>query len=81
MIETVSAERIHREIADAVNGGSTYIDSLLEYAERTGMEVELLGEIVKKSGLLFERVKIESIKNNILKPDSGQGITDEWFRY
>ena len=69
MVEMIKLEdrtplAIHKEILPAVNNGASYIDALVEYAERNGIEIETLGAIIKKSGALRDKIWTEAIETN-----------------
>lgn len=47
-------------------GGADYLDAVLEYCNRTGLEVEVAASLVKRSGLLMEKVEEEAEKMHII---------------
>lgn len=75
MIETKNVERIHFEIAPIIKKGGTYLDALVQYANRNNIEVEALGEMVRRSSVLKDKIREEAVKNNNIKED----VPNEWF--
>lgn len=67
---TDAAEKIHKDILALVSGGSTYIDALIQYAKDNSIEIETIGEIIKKSSVLKNKVKAEAAILRLLK-DNG----------
>lgn len=54
----LTAEKIMNDIAPYLtDAGSSYIDALVEYAEANNIEVQLIGDIVKKSPVLKAKVR------------------------
>lgn len=70
MIETLSAEKIHYDIADMLSKGSTYIEALVEYAKKKDIEIETIAEIVKKSPVIKEKIRSEAVKIKMVKRDA-----------
>lgn len=78
MIETKTAETIHREVSEMVSDEVSLIDALVEYADRHDMEIETLGMIVKRSIIMRQMVKNEATKLNMIKADEqDRSIFDE----
>lgn len=71
-----NVENIHEEIMSSVNSGVSYIESIVEYAEKHDIDIEAMGEIIKKSNTLKEAIRVEAIKNLTLI-DDGTGGSDE----
>ena len=67
MIKTKNAEKIHLEISKKIKKGGTYIDALIEYSKEHNMEIETLGNIVKKSPIMKTQVKDEAESIRMLK--------------
>jgi len=53
----LNAEQILREISDYVNKDVSYIDALVYYAESNDVELEVIGEIVRRSPILKSKVR------------------------
>lgn len=60
-------EEIHLAIEKKLKGGSTYIDSLIEYAKEHDLEIESVAEIIKKSKIMKEKVRSEASDRKMLK--------------
>lgn len=69
MIEARTPEKIHHEIADKLARGVSYIDALVDYANRHNLEIETVAEIVKRSQIMKEKIKSEALKMRLVKPD------------
>jgi len=50
-------EEIHREICKYVNKEVSYIDALVHYANEHDIEIELLGEIIRRSPVIKSKVR------------------------
>lgn len=75
MIETKNAEKIHFEIAPLIKKGATYLDALVEYADKHNIEIEALGEMIRRSSVLKDKIREEAVKSNNIKGDN----PSEWF--
>lgn len=62
-----SPEKILKDIETMVNAEVSVIDALVYYADRNGLEVELIGEIVKRSTVLKALAREDAEKNNLLE--------------
>ena len=69
VIKTRSPEKIHHDISEMLSRGVSYIDALVLYSEKENIEIEALGEIVKKSAILKEKIRSEAVKIRMVKPD------------
>ena len=67
VIEKQSAERIHFSIREKLSEGVTHIDALIDYAKEHDLEIETVAEIVKKSSILKEKVRVEARERKLLK--------------
>ena len=63
----VKTQHILKEIEQYVNSDVTVIDALVFYAEKHDIEVELLGEIVKRSPVLRARVQQDAEHLNLME--------------
>ena len=41
----LNSEAIMNEIQSYINGGATYIDAIVDYAEKNGIEIEVVGVV------------------------------------
>lgn len=62
-----TAETIMKEIEKMVNGEVSFIDALVYYAEINDLEVELVGEVVRRSAVLKAKVREDAEKLNLLE--------------
>lgn len=69
MIEPRTPEKIHHDIAEKLAHGVSYIDALVDYADKHNLEIETVAEIVKRSQIMKEKIRSEAIKMKLVKPD------------
>jgi uncharacterized membrane-anchored protein YitT (DUF2179 family) len=72
MIITLSAEKIHHDIAEMLARGTTYIEALVQYAKQTDIEIETIAEIVKKSPVMKEKIRAEAVNMKLVKRDQDE---------
>lgn len=60
-------EVVIEEVASYVNDEVSYIDALIHYANKHDMEIELVGEIVRRSVILKSRVVEDAEKLNLIE--------------
>lgn len=56
-IEDLKAEQILKEVSPWVNNEVTLMDALVHYAQKYDIEIELIGDIVKRSPILKAKVR------------------------
>jgi predicted aldo/keto reductase-like oxidoreductase len=63
-MDELNSERIMRDIQSYIDSGASYMDALIEYSNREDIEIELLGEIIRKSPILKSKIydEAESLK-------------------
>ena len=66
-LQKLNSERIMSEIAGYIAEGVPYIDAVVEYAERNGLEIEVLGQIIRKSPLLKANIYKEAEELNMVE--------------
>jgi len=74
MMSELNAEQILREISHYVNKDVSYIDALVYYAETNDIELEVIGEIVRRSPILKSKVRddaellklVEKMENKVI---------------
>jgi hypothetical protein len=54
-VVTLTPDKIHHEISRHIANGVPYIDALVDYSEKNGIEIETIAQIVKKSSVLKDR--------------------------
>lgn len=66
-MQELNSEKIHREIMSYVNKDVTYIDALVHYAEKYEIEIEVLGEMIRKSPVLKSKVRDDAESLNLVE--------------
>lgn len=66
-MEELNSERIMRDIQGYLDAGVPYIDAIIEYANREGLEIELIGEIIRRSPLLKSKIYDEAEEMNMVE--------------
>lgn len=63
----LTAETILKEVSKYVNEEVTYIDALVHYSEVHGIEIEVLGDIVRRSQIMKAKVHEDAEKLNLVE--------------
>lgn len=63
----INSEKIMLEIADAITAGIPYIDAICDYCEKNGLEVEVAGEIIRRSPVLKAKIYEEAEQMNLVE--------------
>jgi predicted aldo/keto reductase-like oxidoreductase len=66
-LNRLNSERIMIEIARHIDAGVPYIDAVVEYATKNELEIEVVGEIIKKSPLLKAKIYREAEELNMIE--------------
>lgn len=66
-LQKLNCERIMKEISAHISEGIPYIDAVVEYAEKNGLEIEVIGEIIRKSPLLKANIYREAEELNMVE--------------
>lgn len=66
-MEDLKAEQIMKEVAKWVNDDVTFMDALAHYADKYDLEIELIGEIVRRSPILKAKVREDAERLNMLE--------------
>lgn len=69
MRNIITQELLLNAIQPKIQGGATYMDAILDYAEMNGIELESIGEVIKRSQILKEKIKIEAANLSMLKTE------------
>lgn len=69
MTKILDAEKIHHAVMVKIHNGSDYMSAVLEYCTEHGYEVEMIGDIIKKSPILKAKIQAEVSKLRLLKSD------------
>lgn len=75
-VVALTPDKIHHEIARHISRGVPYIDALVDYSEKSGIEIETIAQIVKKSSVLKEKIRTEAVSLRMVKKEDEQDITD-----
>lgn len=67
MMEDLKAEEIMCEVVKYVNKEVSFIDALVHYAEKNDLEIEMIGEIVRRSQVLKAKVREDAEELNLLE--------------
>lgn len=63
----LSSETIMHEITAMIEGGSSYIDAIVEFSEKKGLEIEVVGEIIRRSPILKAKIYDEAEQLNLVE--------------
>ena len=66
-LQKLNSERIMSEISGYIADGVSYIDAVVEYAEKNGLEIEVVGQIIRKSPLLKANIYKEAEELNMVE--------------
>jgi hypothetical protein len=69
-MDDLKSEQILKEISNYVNKDVSFIDALVYYAEKYNLEVELIGEIVRRSPILKAKVRDDAEKFKLVEKTS-----------
>lgn len=75
-VVALTPDRIHHEISRHISKGVPYIDALCHFADKNGIEIETIAQIVKKSSVLKEKIRTEAVDLRMVKREDEQDITD-----
>jgi len=60
-------EEIHKEISKYVNKDVSYIDALVYFSQKHDIEIELLGEIIRRSPIIKSKVRDDAERLNLVE--------------
>jgi hypothetical protein len=66
-MKELTTETIMREIQSMVENGVPYMDAILEYADRNQVEIEVVGEIIRRSPVLKSKIYDEAEELNMVE--------------
>ena len=66
-LNRLNSERIMIEISRHIEAGVPYIDAVVEYATQNELEIEVIGEIIKKSPVLKANIYREAEKLKMIE--------------
>jgi hypothetical protein len=68
----LSAEMILKEVEQYTNNEVSLIDALVHFSEKHDIEIELIGEIVRRSVVLKAKVRNDAERLNLLEEKTAQ---------
>jgi hypothetical protein len=75
-VVALTPDKIHHEISRHISKGVPYIDALVHFADKNGIEIETIAQIVKKSSVLKEKIRTEAVDLKMVKKENEQDITN-----
>jgi predicted aldo/keto reductase-like oxidoreductase len=66
-MKELNSELIMREIQEYIDSGIPYIDAVIEYAEKNEVEIEVVGEIIRRSPVLKAKIHSEAEELNMME--------------
>ena len=75
-VVALTPDKIHHEISRHISKGVPYIDALVHFADKNGIEIETIAQILKKSSVLKEKIRTEAVDLKMVKKEDEQDITD-----
>jgi|TARA_B110000503_G_scaffold122698_1_gene187546 predicted aldo/keto reductase-like oxidoreductase len=67
ILNKLNSEHIINDIAEVISKGVPYIDAVIDYADRHNLEVEVIGEIIKRSPVLKAKIYREAEELNMVE--------------
>jgi len=67
VVNTINEEKILKGIRHMLEAGIGPIEAIIEYSNRNGLEVELVGEVIKRSSVLKYKVQEDAENMNLLE--------------
>jgi predicted aldo/keto reductase-like oxidoreductase len=67
ILHKLNSEHIINDIAEVISKGVPYIDAVIDYADRHNLEVEVIGEIIKRSPVLKAKIYREAEELNMVE--------------
>jgi predicted aldo/keto reductase-like oxidoreductase len=65
-MKEISTENIVKEIQSFIDKGVPYIDAVCEYAEKNGVEIEVIGQMIRSSPILKAKIQYEAEELNMM---------------
>ena len=62
----LTAESILKEVNGYVNNEVSYIDAIVHFAHKHDIEIELIGDIIRRSAVLKSKVREDAERFNLL---------------
>jgi hypothetical protein len=68
----LTAESILKEVNGYVNDEVSYIDAIVHFAHKHDIEIELVGDIIRRSAVLKSKVREDAERFNLLEERTTQ---------
>jgi hypothetical protein len=68
----LTAESILKEVNGYVNNEVSYIDAIVHFAHKHDIEIELVGDIIRRSAVLKSKVREDAERFNLLEERTTQ---------
>ena len=68
----LTAEIILKEVNGYVNDEVSYIDAIVHFAHKHDIEIELIGDIIRRSAVLKSKVREDAERFNLLEERTTQ---------
>ena len=65
-MKELNSEYIMTEIDNLIGNGATYIDAIVEFSERNDIEIEVVGEVIRRSPILKAKIHVEAEELNMV---------------
>lgn len=65
-MKELNSEYIMTEIENLIGNGATYIDAIVEFSERNDIEIEVVGEVIRRSPILKAKIHVEAEELNMV---------------
>jgi hypothetical protein len=66
-MDELKIEQIHEEVSKHVNKDVSYIDALVHYADTHDIEIEVIGEMIRRSPILKSKVRDDAEKLKLVE--------------
>ena len=63
----LNSEKIMMDIQKYIDNGIPYIEAIVDYADREGLEIEVVGEIIRRSPVLKSKIHQEAEELNLVE--------------
>lgn len=69
-------ELIIQGIEGYVERGADYLDAVETFCDRSGVEIELVAQVIKRSTVFREKLKEEAINKRLIEDDTFKGFNE-----
>ena len=66
-VNYLSSDVLYKEISKLISKDVSLFDAIVEYCDKSGMEIELVGTILKKNSSVKNLIVADANKLNLLK--------------